>query len=669
MRTLSRAAACAAVLAAFWAGPALAQLEAPTLSLITQRDEIARTTRDRIQKEILDRLFGPGKASAFVDVQIQLKASQQENMRFGAGAAEKNKIKAGANSSVLKTSFVLPGVPRPKNVNDKEPPAPPEAAQSQAAQQTKTDQEMIYAQNLDFKKFGVTVIHDADLAKDAAGKKKIEEARGLIVDAVKTIDPAIQPDDVVFRAADYNKPKKDWLSDLMDPKVYLPLLYALLTLLFLIFLFGPLSRFFKNYCEALVQKPAAEIHAEANITPPEDEGEGGLDETLKSQVEMLVGRKPPEPSPPPPPPPPEEEEDEEGAMGKKEPFSYINDANLKNLANLFLLRAEEPWLIAVVLSYLRPEYARQVLTSLPVELQAKVALEALKVRQVTREQIAAIDSDVKENIDYVVGGIERLIQMLEEADPRTRANILDYLQNDKPAVFDYVRKKILLFEDVARFPDREMQAVVRGLKTDVMAKALHGASPEVANKFFANMSAGAASLVKEQMEYQRDLTPAQVEEERARIMDQVKLLEKEGKIVIRGVDEAGGFHQVIASESVRGSRLSQLSGPAEAPAPAPRAEPAPAAAEDPELARRWYESGRQALDSGDLDSAVKSLRQAVELDHELADAYNALGQALYQMGRYSESIVFYENFLRLKPDPDLRAWVDSVKQSQTGTGA
>ncbi|MBI5594488.1 MAG: tetratricopeptide repeat protein [Elusimicrobia bacterium] len=658
--------ALALTLAAALGGSARAQIETPKLELITQRDEIAKTAYGRVQREILDRMLGEGKASVFVDVEVELKASRRENLRFGAGAAEKNKIKDGAGSAINKSSFILPGVPKPKNILEKEEARPAEAAQTQTAQQTKTDQEETYTQELVIKKFLVSVIHDSEVLKD---KTQVDEARKLIVEALRTWD--VKADDVVFRPATYNKPKKDWYSDLKDPGVYLKLLQALLAVLFLIFLFGPLARFFRRYVEALVQKPAAEINVESNITPPEDEGKGsgGLDETLRSQVEMLVGRKPPEPSSPPPPPPPddEEEDDEEGAMGKKEPFSYINESNLKNLANLFLLRSEEPWLVAVVLSYLRPEYARQVLTSLPVELQAKVAMEALKVRQVTKEQIVAIDADIRDNIDYVVGGIERLIQMLEEADPRTRSNILDYLQNDKPTVYDYVRKKILLFEDVARFPDREMQAIVRELKTDQMAKALHGAPPEVANKFFSNMSAGAASLVKEAMEFQKELTTAQVEEERAKVMEHVKQLEGQGRINIRSAEEAGGFHQVIASESVRGTRLSQLTGPAAVPPP-----PAPAAPvgkEDPLMARRWYESGLESLEAGDLDQAVKSLRQAVELDHQLAEAYSSLGQALYQQGRYSEAIVYYENFLRLKPDPELQAWVDGVKASQTGTGA
>ena len=53
----------------------------------------------------------------------------------------------------------------------------------------------------------------------------------------------------------------------------------------------------------------------------------------------------------------------------------------------------------------------------------------------------------------------------------------------------------LVFDDIARFNDRDMQVIVRELKTEVMARALHNAPPEVVQKFFSNMSVGAASLL------------------------------------------------------------------------------------------------------------------------------------------------------------------------------
>ncbi len=235
-------------------------------------------------------------------------------------------------------------------------------------------------------------------------------------------------------------------------------------------------------------------------------------------------------------------------MKKFEPFTYITEENFKRLANLFLVRQDEPWLVTVVLSYLKPEIARATLTLLPVELQAKIAIEALKLRQVTREQLMAIDADIKESVDFVVGGMERLTTMLDEADTLTRANILEYLKNEKPDVYQRVRKFILTFEDVTSFPDRDMQTIVRELKTEAMAKALQGAPPDVVNKFLTNMSAGAASLLKESIEYASGLTSGQIEEERSKIMDVVKVLEKEGKVNVRQSrgDAFSGFHEEVA---------------------------------------------------------------------------------------------------------------------------
>ena len=44
------------------------------------------------------------------------------------------------------------------------------------------------------------------------------------------------------------------------------------------------------------------------------------------------------------------------------PFSYVDEKNLKRL--LYLIRREPPEMIALVVSYLKSEFVREVLTSL-----------------------------------------------------------------------------------------------------------------------------------------------------------------------------------------------------------------------------------------------------------------------------------------------------------------
>ncbi|HXS99274.1 MAG TPA: FliG C-terminal domain-containing protein [Elusimicrobiota bacterium] len=669
---LARFAAALAWALASSLGTASASIVAPDLALLQEQNRIKEESETRIQRDILDPILGKGKAAPFVDVEMEVKAESEESTRSGMGIAEKYKEKAPAPSGGMQTTFVLPGIPKPKTITaQKETPEKPEQSQAQQAQQIKGVQEQRFAVNPVFKRLQVTVIHDDSVLKDP---KQVDMVRSRIVDAMGQYK--LLPDQVAFRPTKFDKPPLvDWKEDLKKPSVYLPLLYALLFLLFLSFLFGPLAKFFKQYVAALKEKPAAEVNVESKIEQPDK----GDEEDVFSQgaLDIMLGRKPPEP----PPAPPEPEEEDE-SMKKFEPFTYITEENFKRLGNLFLVRGDEPWLIAVVLSYLKPEMARATLASLPLELQAKIAIEALKIRQVTREQLMAIDADIKESVDFVVGGMERLTHLLDEADTMTRANIMTYLKNEKPEIYQRVRKFILAFEDVETFSDRDMQTIVRELKTEAMAKSLQGASPAVVNKFLSNMSTGAASLLKESIEYAQGLTPAQVEEERSKIMDVIKVLEKEGKISVRQSrgEAYSGFSEEVASD--RGAKyeprtraaeaaVAQLlsetnagpaagaSAPAAASAAPAAAAPAPAA--NAGQAQQYMQAGVQSHDAGQYPQAVQYLEYALSLDGSLWQARQYLGNCYIQLGRQAEAIAQFEAVLSVNPDPGLRQWVDGMK--------
>ena len=657
-----------ALLCGLLAAGAAAATNAPDLGLLQEQERIKRESQEKIERDVLDPMLGKGNARAFVDVEMELNIENEDETRSGMGLVEKYREKQGmAAKGGLQTTYVLPGIPKPKTITGAQgPPERPEAAQAQQAQQIKGVQKVRYAVKPIFKKLGVTVIHD-ELILGATGQ--VELVRSRIVDAMSQY--SLAPDQIFFRPTRFHHEADKgwrWTDDLKHPEVYIPLLFALLTLLLLLFLFGPLARFFRQYVQALREKPAAEVDIESKIEQPEPgEDEGGLDE--EGKLDITLQEKPPEP----PPPPPLEEEDE--AMKKFEPFAYINEENIKRLVYLFILRKEEPWVIATVLSYLRPDYARMVLISLPVEMQAKLALEALTIRQVTKEQVEAIDTDIKLNVDFVVGGMERLTAMLAEADATTRNNILAYLKNEKPLIFDKVRKHLLLFEDIVEFPDREMQTVVRELKTESMARALQNAAPEIVNKFLTNMSAGAAGVLKEHMDYTKDLTAAQIDEERAKIMDVIRVLEKEGKVSVRqkvdeGVDIVEGMQEELSAMQRRQERFTAARKKYEPVAePEPRAAaPASAAAPaaDPAQAQIYFQAGVSYYDAGQIEPSVQYFEYALNLDPGLWQVHQYLGNAYYQLGRTAEALQQFERLLNFNPDPQVRQWVDSLKAQVGG---
>jgi hypothetical protein len=314
----------------------------------------------------------------------------------------------------------------------------------------------------------------------------------------------------------------------------------------------------------------------------------------------------------------------------------------------------------VVLSSMKPDLSRPALSMLPVEMQSRVALEALTVRQATREQIDAIDKDIKENVDFVMGGIERLSKMLEDSDPGTRKNIIEYLKTQKPDIYDKVRRIVLMFEDLINFSDRDIQSIIRNLNNEDVAKALSKADPAIVNKFFSNMSQGAVNSVKEIMEYSGEINPAQTDEAQMKILDAIKALEAEGKIAAR----AGSSQEVyiidgaeMSSGDERRKKFESLS--------APRKDEAPVGptAEQLEQARQYAEAGANMYNQGQVQESLQYLEYAASVNPGEASTWQYLGAAYYGLQRVDEAVAAYEKYANLSGDPAAKEWLAGFKQS------
>jgi tetratricopeptide (TPR) repeat protein len=82
-----------------------------------------------------------------------------------------------------------------------------------------------------------------------------------------------------------------------------------------------------------------------------------------------------------------------------------------------------------------------------------------------------------------------------------------------------------------------------------------------------------------------------------------------------------------------------------APAVEQRRQPPPTASAESE-----YNRGVRARVAGDWKAAEAAFRRAVTLRAAFPEAWNELGYALRNLGRYPESLQAYDEALRLRPD-------------------
>ncbi|MEA3306159.1 MAG: FliG C-terminal domain-containing protein [Elusimicrobiota bacterium] len=619
------------------------------VSLLEKQDRFRGEIEKKIKGEILDPILGKDKSYVFADIEFEIVTKKSDQSKKGSGAIQQYKERGDQKKSPT-DNFILPGVPKPKSISggEKERPSTSQGVQTE---QSKGTASVRYGIDTEINKFQITVIHDDSLAQNILmlARERIDDFLVPYKIGKKTVPV------VIFKPTKFKS--YNIKSDLQRPKVYLPLIFAALFLLLLLFLFGPLWGFFRKYVNAMVAKPGAEVNIESKTEEGEGGGKGGGggdDDGVKEghqQVDMMFENKEPE------------VEDEDELMKNFHPFEYINEDNLKRLIYLFLLRKEEPWVIAVVLSYMKPDISRQTLSMLPVEVQAKVALEAITVRQATYEQIKAIDKDIKESIEFVVGGIEKVSKMLEDADPVTQKNILEYLKTQKPEIYERVRKMILLFEDIVNFEDKDIQTIIRSVNNEDIASAIHNAEPQIVDKFFKNMSQGAVNSIKEIMEYAGEVNETQVGDAQMKILDSIKSLEAEGKIAKLNEDSNELYILEGADMSMGSDRKERYQNASEKKEDKKPEDETGGNAE----AASYLQAGKDSQEQGRHEEALSYLEYAVGLDANLGEAYQYMGSAYYALGRIGEAIAAYDRYAALSNDPAVEEWLNNFKEQVRGT--
>lgn len=571
----------------------------PDSTLLEQQRKIEKDMEQVIQTRILDPMLGLDRAGVVVHVELEIK--KQVTKR----SAQKKKQKE--KSKFAEKEFILPGLPTPKSITGGDRPKEKTSEESET-------QEIQFNYIFAIKRRVITVIYDMRIK---------DELIKLVETTIWESFSMKKGDKLEFKKARF----KGYLNKLTQPFILLPLIFAILLFLFL---FGPLAGFFRSLIRTMRDKGGTEVSVDSKFenASKEGEGEGGGGGTQNSEdlTHTVYTSSPPLPT----------------------PFRYIDEGNLKRL--VYLLRKEPPKIIALVLSYIKPELVREVLNILPPELQAQVAVNMATIRQMTEAEVTKIDKEIKEKIDYLVGGLDNLLQVLDEVDIDTKNNIMEYLEQEKPELYEMVKKATLSFDDIPNFPDQALQTILRELKTESFARAMRNAPQEVFNKIFNNMSSGASALLKEEMEYGRPLTQEQIEDERKKVLDIIKTLERDGKIVIR---EREKHTMLQGEEEIQSSDWEGIADSAVGPSRVSSQE-----------LYEYFQAGVSMHEEGRYDDALAYFNYCIQADPSMWQAHQYRGITQYSLGRPDDALASLQKALQINPqDPGIREWIESLKQA------
>lgn len=219
------------------------------------------------------------------------------------------------------------------------------------------------------------------------------------------------------------------------------------------------------------------------------------------------------------------------------PFDALRKTEPSQLLNF--IQSEHPQTIALVLAYMESDKSSAILSSLPQELQADVARRIATMDRTSPEIIKKVEGILEKKLSTIIqseytsaGGIESIVEILNNVDRGTEKKILDTLEEDDPELADEIRKRMFVFEDIVKLDNRAIQRVIREVDNKDLSLALKTSSEEVAEKVYSNISKRAAAMLKEDIDFMGPVRLRDVEEAQSKIVNEIRRLEDAGEIVI-----------------------------------------------------------------------------------------------------------------------------------------
>ncbi len=221
----------------------------------------------------------------------------------------------------------------------------------------------------------------------------------------------------------------------------------------------------------------------------------------------------------------------------------VNEAVLANY-----LKNEYPQTVAVVLSKIKGEHAARVLAALPEDFALECVQRMLRMEPVQREILDKIEQTLRTEFMSNLARTskrdshEMMAEIFNNFDRQTEARFIAALEERNRESAERIRALMFVFEDLNKLDPGGVQTLLRAVEKDQLALALKGASDNLREMFFSNMSERASKIMREDMESMGPVRLRDVDQAQMSMVQAAKDLAAKGEIMLAG---SGGEDELI----------------------------------------------------------------------------------------------------------------------------
>ena len=222
-----------------------------------------------------------------------------------------------------------------------------------------------------------------------------------------------------------------------------------------------------------------------------------------------------------------------------EALKWMHPSTISNM-----LKNEHPQVIAIVLSYFEPDLSAEILRGLPERFQSEIVYRIATLTTIQpralfdlNDVIETASSDGEGGKLATIGGEKRAAEILNLVGAGIDSRVLDEIAVEHEDISKGIQDKMFVFEDISGIEPRGIQTLLGEVPTDILKVALKGADQTMVDLFLGNMSKRQAEMLKEELEMSAPVKISDVEDAQRQIIQTVRRLADEEKIVMPGGGE------------------------------------------------------------------------------------------------------------------------------------
>ncbi|MDF3936924.1 flagellar motor switch protein FliG [Pseudomonas citronellolis] len=206
-----------------------------------------------------------------------------------------------------------------------------------------------------------------------------------------------------------------------------------------------------------------------------------------------------------------------------------------------VIRYEHPQIQAIVVAYLDPDQAAEVLNHFDHKVRLDIVLRVSSLNTVQPSALKELNLILEKQFAgnanatrTTMGGVKRAADIMNYLDSSVEGALMDAIRDVDEDLSGQIEDLMFVFDNLADVDDRGIQALLREVSSDILVLALKGSDEGIREKIFRNMSKRAAELLRDDLEARGPVRVSEVEGAQKEILTIARRMADSGEIVLGG---------------------------------------------------------------------------------------------------------------------------------------